>query len=195
MVAIDPSGHGDVSQSEVRYKRTKMLPYVPTPLAYQNYVFLWCDHGAVCCVEPTTGKDLWTKRVGGDFSGSPIGAGGMLFNIDEQGNVVVLAAGPEFKLLGKLPVRALEFDAGGGQRPPVPPHVPPFDVRRGPAVAAPRETAPGRIVGPSIQVEAAVQVPLLSAPPLGFPLSADGRFAHFLVFQGKLPRPRGRSAL
>jgi outer membrane protein assembly factor BamB len=104
MVAIDPSGHGDVSQSEVRYKRTKMLPYVPTPLAYQNYVFLWCDHGAVCCVEPTTGKDLWTKRVGGDFSGSPIGAGGMLFNIDEQGNVVVLAAGPEFKLLGKLPL-------------------------------------------------------------------------------------------
>jgi outer membrane protein assembly factor BamB len=104
MVAVDPNGHGDVSKSEVRYKRTKLLPYVPTPLAYQSYLFLWCDRGTVCCVEPTTGKDLWTKRIGGDFSGSPIGAGGMLFNIDEQGNVVVLAAAPEFKLLGKLPL-------------------------------------------------------------------------------------------
>jgi outer membrane protein assembly factor BamB len=104
MVAVDPSGHGDVSKSEVRYKRAKLLPYVPTPLMYQSYLFLWCDRGTVCCVDPTTGKDLWVKRIGGDFSGSPIGAGGMLFNVDEQGNVVVLAAGPEFKLLGKLPL-------------------------------------------------------------------------------------------
>jgi outer membrane protein assembly factor BamB len=104
MVAADPSGQGDVSQSAVRYKRTRLLPYVPTPLAYQSYLFLWGDHGTVCCVDPTTGKDLWIKRVGGDFSGSPIGAGGMLFNVDEQGNLVVLAAGAEFKLLGKLPL-------------------------------------------------------------------------------------------
>ena len=104
MVAIDPKGHGDVSQTEVRYKRTKLLPYVPTPLAYQNYVFLWCDRGTVCCIDPTTGKDVWVKRIGGDFSGSPIGAGGMLFNMDEHGEVVVLAAGPEFKLLGKIPL-------------------------------------------------------------------------------------------
>jgi outer membrane protein assembly factor BamB len=104
MVAIDPKGHGDVSQTEIRYKRTKLLPYVPTPLAYQNYVFLWCDRGTVCCIDPTTGKDVWVKRIGGDFSGSPIGAGGMLFNLDEHGEVVVLAAGPEFKLLGKIPL-------------------------------------------------------------------------------------------
>ena len=104
MVAVDPSSHGDVSQSEVRYRRTRMLPYVPTPLSYENYVFLWCDHGTVCCLNPRTGKDVWVKRVGGDFSGSPIGAGGMLFNLDEQGNLVVLAAAPEYKLLGKLPL-------------------------------------------------------------------------------------------
>ncbi len=104
MVAVDPSGHGDVSKTAIKYKRTKMLPYVPTPLPYRNYVFLWCDRGTVCCADPTTGKDVWIKRIGGDFSGSPIAAGGMLFNIDEQGNVVVLAAGPEFKQLGKLPL-------------------------------------------------------------------------------------------
>jgi len=104
MIAVDPNGQGDVSKTAIRYKRTRLLPYVPTPLAYQNYLFLWCDRGTVCCVDPTTGKDLWVKRIGGNFSGSPIGAGGMLFNIDEQGDVVVLAAAPEFKLLGKIPL-------------------------------------------------------------------------------------------
>jgi outer membrane protein assembly factor BamB len=104
MVAVDPNGHGDVSNSGVVYKRTKILPYVPTPLAFENYVFLWCDRGTVCCIEPRSGKDVWVKRVGGDYSSSPIGAGGMVFNLDEQGNLVVLAAAAEYKLLGKLPL-------------------------------------------------------------------------------------------
>ena len=71
MVAVDPGGHGDVSKTRVRYTRTRLLPYVPTPVACGKYLFLWSDHGVVCCVDPATGKDVWTKRVGGDFSSSP----------------------------------------------------------------------------------------------------------------------------
>jgi len=104
MVAVDPKGHGDVSKSGVRYKRNRLLPYVPTPVAFGNHLFLWSDHGVVCCVDPATGKDIWTKRVGGDFSGSPICASKMLFNVDEAGNVIVLAASDDFKLLGKIPL-------------------------------------------------------------------------------------------
>jgi outer membrane protein assembly factor BamB len=102
MVAIDPGGQGDVSKTHVRYTRTRLLPYVPTPIACGKYLFLWSDHGVVCCMDPTTGKDVWTKRVGGDFSASPICAGGELFNVDEAGNVLVVAASKEFKLLGKF---------------------------------------------------------------------------------------------
>jgi len=104
MVAVDPGGRGDVSKTHVRYTRTHILPYVPTPVAFRDYLFLWSDHGVVCCMDPHTGKDVWTKRVGGDFSGSPICASGMLFNSDESGNVIVLAATGEFKLLGKIPL-------------------------------------------------------------------------------------------
>jgi outer membrane protein assembly factor BamB len=104
MIAVDPGGQGDVSKTRVRYKRTRLLPYVPTPVACGKYLFLWSDHGVVCCMDPATGKDAWTKRVGGDFSASPICAGGELFNVDEAGNVVVVAASAEFKLLGKFPL-------------------------------------------------------------------------------------------
>lgn len=104
MIAVDPGGQGDVSKTRVRYTRKRLLPYVPTPIACGKYLFLWSDHGVVCCTDPATGKDLWTKRVGGDFSASPICAGGELFNVDEAGNVLVVAASPEFKLLGKFPL-------------------------------------------------------------------------------------------
>ena len=104
MLAVDPNEHGAVSATRIRYQRTQILPYVPTPVAFRNYLFLWNDRGVVCCMDPQTGKDIWTKRVGGDFSGSPICASGMLFNMDENGDVVVLSASSEFKVLGKIPL-------------------------------------------------------------------------------------------
>jgi len=104
MVAVEPGGEGDVSKTHVRYTRTTVLPYVPTPVAFRNELFLWSDHGIVCCMDPLTGKDVWKKRIGGDFSASPICASGMLFNVDEAGTVTVLAASREFKLLGKIPL-------------------------------------------------------------------------------------------
>ena len=131
MVAVDPGGQGDVSKTHVRYTRTRLLPYVPTPVACGEYLFLWSDHGVVCCVDPATGKDVWTKRVGGDFSSSPICAGGELFNVDEAGNVVVLAASADFKLLGKFPLGdPVAFHAGGRQRPTLFSHVSPSGLRR-----------------------------------------------------------------
>lgn len=102
LVAVDPNGKGDVSKTHVKYERTKILPYVPTPLVCGDLVFLWGDHGIVCCMDPLTGRDAWKNRVGGDFSSSPICAGGMVFNVDEHGNVIVLAASRQFKELGRF---------------------------------------------------------------------------------------------
>jgi outer membrane protein assembly factor BamB len=179
MVAVGPTGQGDVSQTEIRYKRTKVLPYVPTPLAYQNYVFLWGDRGTVCCINPTTGRDVWTKRVGGDFSGSPIGAGGMLFNIDEHGDTIVLAAGPEFKLLGKIPLGEPSHSTPAvANGRPLLADASPSDVRRRPAVTSRSETGRG------------------PAPSPGLPSAASGRLClRFLIFQADLPPPPGQVLL
>lgn len=102
MVAVDPHGRGDVSKSHVKYRRKRLLPYVPTPVAYKGHLYLWNDDGVVNCVEPKTGKTIWTRRVGGGYSGSPICIDGKLYCMSEQGNVVVVAASPKFKLLGKV---------------------------------------------------------------------------------------------
>jgi outer membrane protein assembly factor BamB len=102
MIAVDPSGRGDVSKTHIRYTRKRLLPYVPTPVACGNDLFLWSDHGVVCCIDPKTGKDIWTRRVGGDFSSSPICVDKLLFNVDETGNVIVLSASHDFALVGRL---------------------------------------------------------------------------------------------
>ncbi|MCA9030291.1 MAG: PQQ-binding-like beta-propeller repeat protein [Planctomycetaceae bacterium] len=103
MVAVDPTGEGDVSQTHIKGTRETNIPYVPTPVIDGHYMYLWNDDGIVCCVDLAgdLGENVWRQRVGGNFSGSPVLIDGRLFCISEDGDVVVVQASPEYKLLGK----------------------------------------------------------------------------------------------
>ena len=89
-----PADPGGVWTTATRWQRRQLVPYVPTPLAYDGSLYFWNDGGVVCCVDPATGADRWKVRVGGTYSASPIVAGGRLYNIDETGRVAVVDADP-----------------------------------------------------------------------------------------------------
>jgi outer membrane protein assembly factor BamB len=74
---------------------------VPTPLAIGDLLFLWGDQGVVSCVEAAAGKVLWQERVEGSFAGSPVAAGGKIYSLSEEGDVVVVAAERKFRLLAR----------------------------------------------------------------------------------------------
>ncbi len=104
--------------AEVAYKIDKSAaPYVPTPVAKGNLVFLWNDRGIVTCIDGKTGKKKWQERIGGSFWSSPVRAGDKLFCVSGDGEVVVLAASEHYELLGRNPLnepcRSTPAIAGG----------------------------------------------------------------------------------
>src|SRR5690606_5140408 len=104
MVAVDPTGSGDVSKTHVVWERTitDKLPYVPTPVALGPYLFMWTDQGIIVCADMKTGATISQKRVGGgNYTSSPILVDGRLYNISESGEVVVVDASPELEILGR----------------------------------------------------------------------------------------------
>ena len=72
-----------------------------TPVVYRDWIFVWHDGGVVSCHDVADGTLRWRQRVGRGFSGSPIRVGANLYGITEDGQVAVLAAEPEFRLLAK----------------------------------------------------------------------------------------------
>jgi outer membrane protein assembly factor BamB len=104
VVAVKPGSATTGKQAEIAYKVDKSAPYVPTPIAKGNLVFLWGDGGVVACVKADSGDLLWRNRVegGGNFSGSPVCVEDKLYCIAENGDVVVLAAADQFKQLGRV---------------------------------------------------------------------------------------------
>lgn len=79
-------------------------PYVPTPICVDGRLFLWGDRGVVTCVKAADGELLWRGRVGGAFSASPIAVGGAVLNVSADGEVVSIAAGDAFEVLGRQPL-------------------------------------------------------------------------------------------
>lgn len=99
-IAIDPKTRDEQGRPKVVWKREKLIPYVPTPIVYGDHLFEWSDEGIVVCVDLKTGQDVWSKRLGGKYSGSLLCIDGKIYGVEEGGKVTVIEAGPEFKELG-----------------------------------------------------------------------------------------------
>ena len=95
VVAID----GD--SAKLLYRPEVKLPYVPTPIVIGSNVYLWDDQGTVSCIEFKTGKQAWSQPVTGPTYTSPVSDGSRIFGISRKGELVVLAASPEYRELGR----------------------------------------------------------------------------------------------
>ena len=102
--AIRPEADG---KGTIVWKTKDAVPYVPTPLVKGDLLYLWSDGGKVTCLHAATGKKVWQDRVPGSYYSSPICAGNMIFNITKKGEVVVIAAGDKFEILGQTPLKEL----------------------------------------------------------------------------------------
>ncbi len=102
--AVRPGSRTGNTEPTVVYSVTKSVPLVPTPLVKNGRLFLWTDDGIVSCLKVSTGEEIWRERVGGAFYGSPIWVDDRLYCIAKTGDVFVLAATDEFKLLARVPL-------------------------------------------------------------------------------------------
>ena len=102
LVAINPPEPGSESSATIAYEVEGSLPYVPTPVAYQDRLYFISDNGVGSCIDIRTGERVWRERVGGSFFGSPVRVGRAIYCVSRSGEMVVLAAAPEYRLLGRV---------------------------------------------------------------------------------------------
>lgn len=107
LVGIKPGSATEPDSGKLLYKVTRQAPYVPTPIAKGDYLFLISDGGIATCVEARTGEIVQQKRIGGTFYGSPICIQDRIYVINTSGDVVVLSATPELEELAVNPLGEL----------------------------------------------------------------------------------------
>jgi outer membrane protein assembly factor BamB len=100
VIAVEPPAGGE-GVARIKYDIRRSAPYVPTPIAYRDRVYLWSDGGIVTCIDPVTGEQKWQERAGGNYFSSPVCIDGRLYGSNDSGEVVVLQTGDTFKELAR----------------------------------------------------------------------------------------------
>jgi outer membrane protein assembly factor BamB len=89
------------TQLQVVWKAKRNAPKKPSLLLVGDLLFGVEDNGVVTCWEAVTGKVVWSERVGGHFSASPIAAEGRVYCFSEEGRTIVFASAREFNKLAE----------------------------------------------------------------------------------------------
>ena len=102
VMAIDPRGRGDVTETRVLLHLTSGGPYVPTPLIYPC-LMVPGDNGRMLFYDAAC-KLVAEDRVADHFTSSPVGADGKIYWCSERGKTYVFdAAGLGGKKTGENP--------------------------------------------------------------------------------------------
>jgi outer membrane protein assembly factor BamB len=91
------------SNQSVAWTKTGRGSYMPTPIAYQGILYVLNNDGIFDAYDLKTGAEIYRQRiepVGSGFSASPVVADGRIYLSSEDGDIIVVAAGREFKKLG-----------------------------------------------------------------------------------------------
>jgi hypothetical protein len=101
LLAIDPTGKGDVTDTHVRWTYGTGVPNTPSIVPVGDQIVMVSDGGVASGVSVETGKKVWQKRLGGNYSASPIAIGKQVYFQSEAGDAIVMEIGDEPKEISR----------------------------------------------------------------------------------------------
>ena len=90
---------GNTSSDTIVWSRSGRGSYMPTPLVYRGVLYVLANNGVFDAYDLQSGKEIYRQRlpqVGSGFSASPVAADGKIYLSNEDGEMLVVSAGPTF---------------------------------------------------------------------------------------------------
>lgn len=100
---LDPTAKGDLTETpRILWDRPKRNAVLSSPVLVNDHIFQATNAAVGVCVDLKTGEDLWNERLSpGKFIAAPIATKERIYWISDTGEVTVVAAAPEFKVLAR----------------------------------------------------------------------------------------------
>jgi outer membrane protein assembly factor BamB len=99
ILAVRPTGTGDVTDTHIAYTIERGAPFTPSPIIVGDEFYMVSDIGVASCLDVRTGKIHWQQRVPGNYSASPVFADNRIYFLSEEGVATVIAPGNVFQRL------------------------------------------------------------------------------------------------
>ena len=101
LMAIRPGGEGDITESHVDWQLHRGVPEIPSPVYFDERIYMVRKGGLVNAVDTASGDVIYRERIDGapgQYSASPVIAGGQLYAVSSLGVISVIATGDDFEV-------------------------------------------------------------------------------------------------
>jgi outer membrane protein assembly factor BamB len=92
---------GEVKKDAIVWQVAKGVSVRPSVLIANDMLFVVSDNGIASCFEAATGKTLWSERLDGEFSASPVYANGHVYFCNQTGKTFVVKADKTYTLVAE----------------------------------------------------------------------------------------------
>jgi outer membrane protein assembly factor BamB len=99
--AIKLGGGGDIGLNDFIWGHTEDVPYISSPLIYNDCIFMIKNGGIISCIQAESGNLLYRDKLGasGMYFSSLIGANGRIYAASLNGIITIFEAGSKLNII------------------------------------------------------------------------------------------------
>ena len=101
LYAVKLGGRGDVTSTHILWRYDKGLPNIPSPLLYNDVLYVLREGGILTSLDPATGAVIKQGRIEGavdSYFASPVAADNKIFATSHEGKVAVIKPGGQWEV-------------------------------------------------------------------------------------------------
>ncbi len=102
LYCIDATKRGDLTTAGLVWHFDKIRRSISTGALHEGLLYYPDFSGFLHCIDAKTGKELWQHDMFAAIWGSPLVADGKVYLGDEDGDIVIMQAGPEKKVIAEM---------------------------------------------------------------------------------------------
>lgn len=101
LLAVDPTGTGDVTKTHVPWEVDVDVSQISTPVIVDSLIYMVHERGALTCLNARTGAVVWKEKLKDQFNASVLYASGNIYLFSLKGKSYVIKPGLTFQLIAE----------------------------------------------------------------------------------------------
>ncbi len=97
MLAVDPTGTGDVTKTHVPWEISEDVPQISTPVIVDSLIYMVHERGDLTCLNARNGAVIWKAKLKDQFNASVLYASGNIYLFSVKGKTYVIKPGLTFQ--------------------------------------------------------------------------------------------------
>jgi outer membrane protein assembly factor BamB len=109
LLAVDPSGSGDITSSHVLWRIKSPVLQLLTPLIKDGLIYTVDTMNNLYCIDAKTGQPVYKKRLNGKYNASPVYAEGNIYFTSTNGETMVIKEGRSLQVISRNKLKGEVF--------------------------------------------------------------------------------------